>query len=75
MRKEWMGWVAKTRKKGNRGKGNSMSHREALRAAAVTWPKEKAKLLKRQKRACKVKVVETPPAQIPDALGDENAGS
>ena len=38
MRKAWMDWVAKTRKKGNRGKDNNMTHREALKAAAASFP-------------------------------------
>ena len=73
MRKAWMDWVAKTRKKGNRGKDNHMSHREALKAAAVTWPKEKAKILRRQKRACKKQAAVKPPPQIPDEPSDESA--
>jgi hypothetical protein len=73
MRKAWMDWVAKTRKKGNRGKDNNMTHREALKAAAVTWPKEKLKLVRRQKRVCKKKVAAKLPEQIPDVLGNENA--
>ena len=72
MRKAWMDWVAKTRKKGNRGKDNNMSHREALKAAAVTWPKEKLKLVRRQKRVCKKKVAVKLPEETPDVLGDEN---
>ena len=43
MRKGWTDHVADTRRKGNRGK-NSMSHKEAMKAASVTWPKAKAKL-------------------------------
>jgi hypothetical protein len=73
MRKAWMDWVAKTRKKGNRGKDNSMTHREALKAAAVTWPKEKAKLIRRQKRVCKKKAVVKPPEETQCVRGDENA--
>ena len=72
MRKAWMDWVAKTRKKGNRGKDNNMTHREALKAAAVTWPKEKLKLVRRQKRVCKKKVAVKLPEETPDVLGDEN---
>ena len=72
MRKAWMDWVAKTRKKGNRGKGNNMTHCEALKAAAVTWPKEKLKIIRRQKRICKKKVAVKLPAESPDGRGDEN---
>ena len=72
MRKAWMDWVGKTRKRGNRGKDNNMTHREALKAAAVTWPVEKAKLLRKQKRLSKKKVAAKPPPETPDAPGDEN---
>jgi len=72
MRKAWMDWVAKTRKKGNRGKDKSMSHREALKAAAVTWPKEKAKILRRQKRTCKKKSVPEPVVKTDSVPSHEN---
>ena len=72
MRKAWMDWVAKTRKKGNRGKEKSMSHREALKAAAVTWPKEKAKILRRQKRTCKKISVPEPVAKKDSVPSHEN---
>ena len=57
MRKGWTDHVAETRVKGNRGK-NTMSHKEAMRAASVTWPKAKAKLEKknRKERASGVKL-------------------
>lgn len=57
MRKGWTDHVAETRRKGNRGK-NTMSHKEAMRAASVTWPKAKAKLEKknRKERASGVKL-------------------
>ena len=47
MRKGWTDHVAETRRKGNRGK-KTMSHREAMKAASVTWPKIKKRLLKKQ---------------------------
>lgn len=53
MRKAWTDHVSETRRKGNRGK-NTMSHREAMKAASETWPKAKAKLerkLKREKKS------------------------
>ena len=43
MRKGWTDHVAETRRKGNRGK-KTMTHKDAMRAASVTWPKAKAKL-------------------------------
>ena len=75
MRKAWMDWVAKTRKKGNRGKANTMTHKEALKAAAITWPKEKAKIVRRRKRECRKKPAAEPPSKIHDAPGDENVES
>ena len=75
MRKAWMDWVAKTRKKGNRGKGNVMSHRQALKAAAVTWPKEKAKIERRQKRICKKRSVPKPSLETESAPESENVES
>jgi hypothetical protein len=62
MRKAWTNHVAVTRKKGNRGK-SVMTHREAMKAASETWPKEKAKLIRRQKRECKNRSVAKPPRQ------------
>ena len=49
MRKAWTDHVAETRRKGNRGKKN-MTHREAMKAASVTWPKVKAKLERRLRK-------------------------
>ena len=49
MRKGWTDHVAEVRRKGNRGK-KTMSHQEAMKAASVTWPKKKAKLLRNAKR-------------------------
>ena len=50
MRKEWFGWVAKTRKKLQRGNKEPVTHRESMKAAALTWGKEKLKILNRVKR-------------------------
>ena len=52
MRKAWTDHVAAVRKKGNRGK-LTMSHREAMRKASESWPKEKKKLERRRKRLAK----------------------
>ena len=52
-RTEWFAWVAKTRKK-----MKGATHKEAMSAASVTWPKQKAKLERKAKReAKKLKVV------------------
>ncbi len=50
-RKQWFEWVAKTRKK-----MKGASHKEAMRSASVTWPKQKAKLQRKAKRAKKESV-------------------
>ena len=49
MRKAWTDHVAETRRKGNRGK-KTMTHREAMKSASVTWPKVKKRLLKKQQK-------------------------
>ena len=59
MRTAWEEHVAKTRREGNRGK-QTMSHRDAMKAASQTWAKEKAKLIRRKKRECKQKVDKKP---------------
>ena len=51
MRKEWFEYVAKIRKKQTRKMKINVSHREAMKLAAQSWPAEKAKLLNRLKRA------------------------
>jgi hypothetical protein len=43
MRRTWFDYVAKIRKKGNRGK-KTMGHAEAMKLASKTWPKEKKRL-------------------------------
>ena len=50
MRVEWFCWVSKTRKKMQRGRKEKISHRMAMKSAALTWPKEKVKILNRIKR-------------------------
>ena len=49
MRKKWFEHVHKTRKKMLR-KDKSTTHRKAMKAASVTWPKEKVKIQNRFKR-------------------------
>ena len=51
-RKEWFNWVAKERKR-MQPKGKTVTHREAMAQASVTWPKEKAKLTRRAARQAK----------------------
>ena len=52
MRKKWFEHVSKTRKKLQRT-DKTTTHRQAMTAASITWPKEKVKIqnkIKREKR-------------------------
>jgi len=51
-RKEWFNWVAKERRRLQR-KNKKATHREAMSAASITWPKQKARLQKRANREAK----------------------
>ena len=66
MRKEWFKFVAVIRKRLTRKQKTPVSHREAMKHAALLWPKEKTKLLNRKKReerkAAKEKAKNTSPA-------------
>ena len=53
LRSDWFGHVEKTRKKLSKGKKEKVEHRVAMKAASITWPKEKEKLLKRRRREAK----------------------
>ena len=55
LRKEWFLYVGKTRKKMSRGSKEPVSHREAMKKASESWPKEKEKILRRIKREKKAK--------------------
>jgi len=48
-RKEWFNWVAKERKRLQR-KNKAASHKQAMAAASVTWPKQKAKIKRKADR-------------------------
>ena len=74
MRSAWQEHVAKTRRRGNRGK-NEMSHREAMKTASVSWPKEKAKLLRKQKKECKARAAKRLPPKNKSAPETENEKS
>ena len=58
MRKEWFNFVAVTRKKLQRKTKENVSHRAAMKEASLVWPKEKAKILNRQKREERKRVKE-----------------
>ena len=53
MRKAWFDYVRKTRVKMSRGQKVKCTHREAMKGASVTWPAEKAKLLRKLAREAK----------------------
>lgn len=53
MRTAWFEHVRKTRKRLSKGKKDQVSHRVAMQHASSTWPKEKEKALRAQKRASK----------------------
>ena len=53
MKKAWFDHVATTRKKMSRKSKNLVSHREAMKASSITWPKQKAKLQRKNKRLTK----------------------
>ena len=53
MRQLWFEHVAKTRVKLGRGQKEKATHRAAMVAASVTWPKEKAKITKRREKDAK----------------------
>ena len=64
-RKEWFNWVAKTRKKLSTKK-KPCSHKEAMAKASITWPKEKAKLERKARRAAKLKAKTVEPSSPPE---------
>ena len=53
LRTDWFAHVHKTRKKMARGSKEPISHRAAMKAASITWPKEKEKLLRKRRREAK----------------------
>ena len=53
LRSEWFAWVAKTRAKMQRGKKERVLHRDAMRQASQSWPKQKQKIERANKRAAK----------------------
>ena len=53
LRSDWFSHVSKTRKKMSRGSKEQVPHRAAMKAASITWPKEKEKLLRKRRREAK----------------------
>ena len=66
MRNSWFDWVAKTRKKMSKGLEKPVAHREAMRRASESWPAQKVKLIKKQKRAAKKKKLAEPIKSNPE---------
>ena len=59
MRQHWFEHVRKTRVRMSKKKKEPVSHRDAMKEASVSWPKEKAKIERAQKRAAKKKAKES----------------
>ena len=75
LRSDWFAWVHKTRKKMSRGSKELVPHRTAMKAASITWPKEKEKLLKKRRREAKKQQSVKPskkPRVEPDAVVQKN---
>ena len=53
LRSDWFVHVEKTRKKLSRGQKEQVAHRVAMKAASITCPKEKEKLLRKRRREAK----------------------
>ena len=53
MRKAWFDYVRKTRARMSRGQKVKCTHREAMKAASVGWPVEKAKQVRNIAREAK----------------------
>ena len=62
MRQNWFEHVRKTRVKMAKKRKEPVTHREAMKSASDSWPKEKAKIERAQKRAAnkKAKELKTP---------------
>jgi len=58
LKTEWFQHVAKTRTKMQRGTKEKVLHRDAMKQASVSWPKQKSKLERAARRAAKKKKLE-----------------
>ena len=75
-RKEWFNWVAKERKRMQRkSKGKTVSHREAMAQASVSWPKAKAKLTRKAARLAKKSGTEASSSKAVPTKGDVEAST
>ena len=50
LRKEWFAHVSRIRRKMARKTKAQVSHQVAMKEAALTWPQEKLKIMRRKKR-------------------------
>ena len=53
LRKEWFTFVSKVRKSKARKTKTTVTHREAMKMAALEWPAEKQKIVRRYERNLK----------------------
>ena len=53
LRKEWFVFVSKVRKQKARKTKSPVSHRDAMKSAALEWPVEKQKIIRRYERNLK----------------------
>ena len=53
LRKEWFTFVSKVRKQKARKTKQPVSHRDAMKSAALEWPVEKQKIIRRHERNVK----------------------
>ncbi len=74
MRLTWFDYVAKIRKKGNRGK-KTMGHSEVMKTASKTWPKEKKRLERKLRRDKKLSVAKPPVEKKCSPLIENTPGS
>ena len=69
MRKNWFDYVAKIKKKNNRG-SKTMTHAEAMKEASKTWPKEKKRIERRLKK-CQQSEPKPPKQKNQDVESDQ----
>jgi hypothetical protein len=72
-RKEWFNHVAAVRKKmARKNKDKKCTHKNAMAAASISWPKEKAKLQRKAtreaKKAAKEKTVSASSPPVPQKV-------
>jgi hypothetical protein len=71
LRTDWFAWVNKTRKKMSRGCKEPIRHRDAMKAASITWPKEKEKLLRKRRREAKKQEKPAKKQKVPETKTED----